>query len=305
MSKQTGKAKNTLVSLDQSFRLRFNPFFGKLLLPNIRPHHVEDFQQERAKEGEFSTVNLELGQLKTVLNAAIRWGYLGENPAKGVKPLRLPEKEPPYLTRDQIASLYPACRGWLFPFVALALNTGLRISELLALKWEDVDLKGRVIKVRSDEEFTTKGRRNREIPINDFLLGVLRKHPRHITCPHVVYTRQGVPPVQSQARARFATALRRAGLPHLRIHDMRHTFGTTLAESGVDVVTIQRLMGHRDIKTTMVYLHAAPNRMQWAVEHLRLDGSTQAEADAAEGGNLGRHGQDLVTDAHAGETASG
>ena len=64
---------------------------------------------------------------------------------------------------------------------------------------------------------------------------------------------------------------------------MRHTYGTTLAANGVDVVTIQKLMGHTDIKTAMRYLHAAPDRMKWAVENLGLDGSTQAEIDREKG----------------------
>ncbi len=70
-----------------------------------------------------------------------------------------------------------------------------------------------------------------------------------------------------------------------------------MAAEGVDVVTIQKLIGHRDIKTTMKYLHAAPDRMQWAVENLHLDGTTQAEKDAAERPKPHRHGQDLDTEA--------
>ena len=55
-----------------------------------------------------------------------------------------------------------------------------------------------------------------------------------------------------------------------------------LAADGVDVVTIQKLMGHRDVKTTMKYLHAAPDRLRWAVENIKLDGTTQEEVDTAE-----------------------
>ena len=67
-----------------------------------------------------------------------------------------------------------------------------------------------------------------------------------------------------------------------RIHDMRHTFGTTLAANGIDVRTIMELMGHTDIKTTMIYLHAAPSRMRGAVETLHLDGTTQEEVEEEE-----------------------
>ena len=295
MSKQAGKAENTIRSYDKTIRCHLVPFFGRLHLTDIRRKHVEDFVQERAGVAQHSTVNRELQQLKAILYTALRWNHLKENPAKGVKPLRLPEKEPPYLTRDQVAPLYEACDGWLHTFVAIALNTGLRISEILALKWEDIDTRNRAIKVRSDEEFTTKGRRNRAVPINDFLARALHRQPRHITCPFVIYNNQGRSPESTGVRYQFAKALKRAGLPHFRIHDMRHTFGTTLAANGVDVRTIQELMGHRDVTTTMRYLHAAPERMRGAVENLALDGTTQAEIEAEEDRKARQVGQDLDT----------
>ena len=76
---------------------------------------------------------------------------------------------------------------------------------------------------------------------------------------------------------------------------MRHTFGTTLAVKGVEVRTIMELMGHRDLKTTMKYLYAVPDRMKRAGENLGLDGTTHGEADEAEGRKLHRSGQDMDT----------
>jgi len=298
-SKQTGKAPNTVLSYERACGY-LEDFMGRRYLSDIRPRHVEDYQQERAKVADFGTVNLELAQLKAILNAAVRWGYLMENPAKGVRPLRLPEKEPPFMTRDQVARLYPACTGWLHTFVALALNTGLRLSEILALKWEDIDLRNRVVKVRSDEEFTTKGKRNRMVPINDFLAGVLSRVSRHITSPFVIYNKGGASPKACKVWSRFKYALKQAGLPHFRVHDLRHTYGTTLAANGVDVVTIMKLMGHSDIKTTMRYLHSAPDRLKWAAENLHLDGTTQAQMDEQADPKMGRDRQDLVTGAKAG-----
>jgi site-specific recombinase XerD len=74
-------------------------------------------------------------------------------------------------------------------------------------------------------------------------------------------------------------SLERAKLPHFRIHDMRHTFGTIAVSKGVDVRTVQELMGHSSIRTTIIYLHAAPNRMREAVAELGLDGSISKKAD--------------------------
>lgn len=99
---------------------------------------------------------------------------------------------------------------------------------------------------------------------------------------------------------RFNYALNLAKLPHFRVHDLRHTYGTTLVANGVDVVTIQRLMGHSDIKTTMCYLHAAPDRLKWAAETLNLDGTTQEQMDKQTDAKMGRNRQDLVTGAKVG-----
>ena len=295
MSKQAGKAPSTVKSYEIYCRVHFVPYFGSRYLSNIRSKDIEDYVQKVAKTYQFTTVNLHLRRLKAVFNTAVRWHYLQESPARKVKPLRLPEKEPPYMDRDQIARLYEACSRWVHTFVAIALNTGLRLSEITSLTWEDIDFRNRVIKVRSDETFTTKGKRNREIPINEFLFRVLRKAPRHITTPLVIFTRTGEPPDKTQVWKRFNFARKTADLPPFRIHDMRHTFGTTLAANGVDVRTIQELMGHSNMQTTMQYLHAAPNRMTWAVENLRLDGTTQQEMDDEERQKMHEGGQYLVT----------
>ena len=179
LDKQTDKAKATVSAYRVSCS-HLIQFLGHRYLSDIQRKHIEDYKGERAKNAKFSTVNLELQHLTTILNSAVTWGHLKESPAKGVKRLRIPEKEPSYLTRDQVAALFSTANDWIYTFIAIALNTGLRHSEVLALTWEDIDLINRVIKIRSGESFTTKSRKNRELPINDFLFRVLKKHPRHI-----------------------------------------------------------------------------------------------------------------------------
>jgi integrase len=295
-----GKAASTVKNYEVACRVHFVPFLGDLHLSEIRPKHIDDFKQLRANAAKHSTVNLELVLLGSILNAAVTRGYLKENPAKSIPPIRIPEKEPRYLTRDQVAKLYPECTDWIYTFVAIGLNTGLRNGEVCALTWQDVDLKNRTLKVRSDEDFTTKGKGDRAVPLNGFLYNVLKKAPRHIKNSHILFTREG----KSLVRKRFTKAAKRAGLPHFTPHDLRSTFGTWLAADGVDVVTIKNLMGHTDVKTTMKYLHAAPNRMEWAVENLNLDGQTQAEVDQSSDQKMDRTGPDLVTSGQGRKTAS-
>ena len=87
MGRQAGKAPSTIKNY-QMARKHLVGFFGNRYLSAIRPKHVEDYIQERAKVASFGSVNLELRLLKAILNTAVRWGYLKESPAAGVKPLR-------------------------------------------------------------------------------------------------------------------------------------------------------------------------------------------------------------------------
>lgn len=106
------------------------------------------------------------------------------------------------------------------------------------------------------------------MPINDELYETLRKHPRHITCPYVFYTTKGEKYISIQSS--FRTAVERARLGYVRFHDLRHTFASHLVMSGVDLRTVQQLLGHKDIKMTMRYAHLAPDHLKAAVDKRRF-----------------------------------
>ena len=148
----------------------------------------------------------------------------------------------------------------------------MRKSELFHLEWSDVDFRKRTITVSNKtdrdtgEEWHTKNYEYRVIPMNDSLYEVLRRQPRHISSSSVFCNPDGTR--FHDIRAGFETALREAGLDHIPIHALRHTFASNLVMSGVDIRTVQKLLGHKDIKTTMRYAHLAPDHLRSAVENL-------------------------------------
>ena len=147
-------------------------------------------------------------------------------------------------------------------FVVTALNTGMRKGELFALKWADVSFESGEIRVRK-----TKGRRFRVIPMNDLLLGTLRRHPRSSKGPYVFCNADGSP--WRDVRTSYRSVLRAAKLPiDLTFHDLRHTFVSNLVMAGEDLRTVAELAGHRDIRTTMRYAHLAPGKLQKSVSRL-------------------------------------
>ncbi|MSS72987.1 MAG: hypothetical protein EXS64_16065 [Candidatus Latescibacteria bacterium] len=253
------------------------PFFGPRYLKEITPRLVEDFKTEKVKTLKPSSVNEYLSVLSAMFSLAVKWEHVKDSPMKQVKRLRLDATEPPALSATDANRLLDACREDrdLYTFTALGLNTGMRISEIINLTWADVDLQRGVVKVRPKTKaegvvvWRVKTGEIRDIPANDFLADVLAKHPRHITSPYVLHRPKGRPFNDWTMQGRLARAGKRAKLTvHVHPHLLRHTFGTALAAAGVDLDTIRRLMGHTDIHMTMRYLHAAPDRMQGAVQTL-------------------------------------
>ena len=148
-----------------------------------------------------------------------------------------------------------------------AAMTGLRRGELLALRWMDVDWNARVVRVRQSYyrgRFTTpKGNRGRDVPLPVRVARALEDHSRraaYATDAALVFCHPhtGGPLDQSHLHKRFKRALERAGVREIRFQDLRHTFGTRCAASGIEMRTLQEWMGHRDYKTTLRYAAYAP-----------------------------------------------
>jgi len=263
---KTNKAKRSYERDVTSLRVHLVPYFGRYWLANISTKMIEDYKAERKNRVNPATVNRELACLKNMFTKAVEWGYLKANPAKGVKLLKEKPKTPRYLTKEEVCSLLEACPPRIYALVATAVNTGMRRGELLNLEWTDVDLNKRTITVRNKEEWHTKNYESRTIPVNDFLYEVLSKHPHHIRSPYVFCNPDGSK--YNNIWLNFEAALKKAGIEHLPFHSLRHTFASHLVMSGVDLATVQKLLGHKNIKTTMRYSHLAPDHLKGAVERL-------------------------------------
>ncbi len=154
--------------------------------------------------------------------------------------------------------------------VRVAAYAGLRQGELLALRWRDVDFAGSALTVAramsAGVESSTKSGRVRRVPLADQAAAALDRLSRrdHFTAPGelVFCNALGRPLDGSALRRRYRRAQDAADVRPLRFHDLRHTFGSLLAARGVDVVTIQKAMGHSALSTTSRYLHARPASAQ-------------------------------------------
>ncbi len=212
-----------------------------------------------------------------MFNVAIEWDLITSNPAKKVK--LFPEKPNQLrtLSHDEFEKLYNASSDFLKPVMIVAVNTGMRRSEILYLKWDDVNLKQGYITV-----IESKNNESRSIPINKILMDTL-SCVKNTSPGDYVFSHSNGEPVKSVKKG-FWAALRRSGINKCRFHDLRHTFATRLVMAGVDIVTVKEPMGHKDIKMTMRYSHPTPEHKKQAVERLNsvamdtyLDPSTPNE----------------------------
>jgi len=246
------------------------PYFGNYQLNEITPLLIEKYRAERMKSGiRKSSTNRELALLKKMFNLAIDWQYTKENPVQKVKLFsekdNLKER---VLSKEEEIRLLTECVEHLKPIVITALNTGMRRNEILSLTWNCVDLKLKIIHV-----VKTKSGKNREIPINNRLLAVLKEQKKLKKSDHVFPNPETNKPFRS-IRHSFENACRRAKIHDLRFHDLRHTFACRMIQKGCDIETLRDLLGHHSISVTERYIHTNLDQKRSAVELL----SEQKEA---------------------------
>lgn len=260
---------------DETSMKRLLESFGSITLPRIKSHLIEKHKIKRIKEVSPRTVNIELLCISHMLNKAVEWGYLKDSPAKGVKLLKYAKTPPRFLTKEETALLLKNSSAWLKPIVVIMLNTGIREGERRQLKFEDIDYEHSRVLIHA-----SKTKDYRSIPLNSEALNVFqwleKNYVAHFTQERMkrdksqkdyVFCHEDGSPVENIKKA-FANACRKAGLKRVTPHTLRHTFASHLIMSGVDLRTVQRLLGHKNISTTMMYAHLTEDHLARGVEKL-------------------------------------
>lgn len=232
---------------------------------------VTEFTRKGAKA---HTVNFEVNTMKTMLNLAVKWDYLKANPASEVKRLKTTDsKLPRLLTKEECKRFLDHCPVELEPIFFTFLSTGMRRGELVTLTWDDVDFKRRKLLIRRKQDWNPKSG-EREIPMNESVLTLferLKKENDKGKQSHFVFPGRSGNKLKVDLRVKLIKIAEDASIPNLtKVHSLRHAFASHLVMNGVDLPTVQKLMGHADIQTTMIYSHLAPDHLTEAVEKLQF-----------------------------------
>jgi integrase len=198
----------------------------------INPADIEGFKLRRRKEVSGSTVNRELALLKRMFNLAIDWDlYLGSNPVRKVKFFQEINMGFRTLTAEEEERFLTNATPYIQDIAVFGLNTGLRIGEILSLTWKSVDLENNLLSV-----FAHKTNKIRAVPINTRARRVLEYWALGRKLEFVFYNHE-------------------TGIEGVTWHTLRHTFASRLVRRGVDIVTVQQLLGHSTVTVTMRYTH--------------------------------------------------
>jgi len=240
-------------------------YFKGMSLGCITPANIEDYISDRRKQGVCgATINRELACLKRMYNLAIRWGDARKNPVMSVDFQKESPGRTRYLSLEEITGLLEASSEALRPIVFTALYTGMRLRELLSLKWTQVFIDNVIdpyIEIKK-----TKNDKTRIVPISDDLVGVLRSiRDNH---PEQVFIGERGRPLLTVKRP-FETALRKSGIRDFRFHDLRHTFASYFIMNGGDLLALKEILGHSTLKMVERYAHLASSHKRRQVNNMK------------------------------------
>lgn len=253
-----------------AIRNHLKPFFGKIDIDKISALNIEEFKAQKQAEGKCNkSINNYLGMLSKCLHCAEEWGLIKNAPR--TKHLKVPPQKFRFLTEEEYNKLLEEAQKInreFYEMVLFTLRTGVRVGELMALRWEDIDFDRQNITIRRSIVNgiigSPKSNKSRQIPLSDDIFSVIRNKKRNLKDSNIWKMETS----RFSLNRKLKRACRRFGFKVGGWHDLRHTFASKLANNGVALQVIQALLGHSDLKMTQRYAHLEPLTLSDAIKTL-------------------------------------
>lgn len=255
--------KRSWRSDEQLFKLRILPKFGHVRIDQLSRHEVQVFHGVLKANGLApATADHHLKVLRHAMNLAVDFGLIERNPLARIKLFNEDNRVENVLSEEQLKALVkvleeddsrPVCL-----IAQFLLCTGARRSEVLSARWEHIDLQKRHWLIPAKH---SKSKRVRPVPLNDSAMHVLGHLPTREKGGPLFVNRQTGRPYTDIAKV-WQRLRSKAGLPHLRIHDLRHTFASLLINGGRTLYEVQKILGHSSPKVTERYAHLSSSTLQ-------------------------------------------
>jgi integrase len=270
------KSLQTQRNYDSDLRNYILPIVAEVKLRDINIRHARLMENNMLDKNKHPrTINKVLTVFKTILNDAVKSNHLLKNPIKGYSELKEPPRTIKYWTKEEASNFLEHTRlDPLNDLYVVTLNTGMRLGEILGLCWDKVDFENNQIVVsrclgRSGLKQTTKTHEARFIPMNANVRAILEKRFKtKINDSFVFGKSDGSHLDYNHVTLRYFNKTQvDAGLSKIiRFHDLRHTFASHFMMNGGNIYTLQKLLGHKDIQTTMIYAHLDKEFLQKEIE---------------------------------------
>lgn len=263
---------STVAAKESIIRVHLIPLVGSKKLNKINNEDVQSLKTHLYERAP-ATVNTVLTTLSVMLKTAVEWNIVERMPCViGLLPVSQSEASfHGFGDYDALAEEADKLGRNAHLVVLLGGEAGLRMGEMLALEWKDVDFSKRQLHVRQSEwrghVTVPKGGRTRFVPMTVRLTEALQRY-RHLRSERVLCEDDGTPLTKRIVQRWVAKASGKANLEKTGVHILRHTFCSNLAMRGAAVPAIQKLAGHRDLKETQRYLHLSPAAIEGAIRLL-------------------------------------
>ncbi len=293
--------KNALSSMavkEYLIRCHLLPFFGDMPLDKIGPAQTEAYvlsksaPDENGKVQQDRSINNHLIVLRSMIRMAHRNELISNfKPIHAIPVKKRGSEDLRYLTFEEKDRFLNAAPKEWYPLLFIALNTGLRLGELLALKWNNVNIRERYLMVTTTlwegHEGPPKSGKERKVDLSPAVAEFLAGY-RHLRSPYVFCDAENKRLDRAQVKEIVPQTCLAAGLKdaagkpkRLTFHGMRHTFASHLVMHGIPLVAVQKLLGHSSSRVTEIYSHLEPTVTRSAVAVLDLPAPQAVETEAA------------------------
>ncbi|AGB42060.1 site-specific recombinase XerD [Halobacteroides halobius DSM 5150] len=299
---ESNLAPSTLESYEIIIKSHLIPALGDIKVSDLEPMHIKRYQTHKlkngrrdGKEGGLSkrTVQYHHRVLSKALKHAVKWRIIDNNPAEVIEAPSPDTPEIKALTHDQTKRLLNVAKDWIHDIIYIALYTGMRRSEVLALRWQDIDFKEQKLQVKQAVTnpvgkglIFRKPKTDssiRPIDVDEDIIEILKRRKKeqqenqlkfgdkYNNEYNLVFCKPTGEPMRPQTVTRnFNRVAKKAELSQFRLHDLRHTHATLMLQAGVHPKIVQERLGHSTISQTLdTYSHVIPSMQKEAVQKLK------------------------------------
>ena len=271
----TTKRSNSENRDRQSAKIILNSFGPEISFADITPQKVAAYRDARMRTVSASTIQKEFALLSHLFNIARReWGFPVDNPVTQITRPKIRNNRTRFLTKEEAQRLLDVAKTSrnqkLYPYLLVMMHTGMRPSEAAGLKWGDIDLDGRLVRLQVTKTDM------RYVPLTEMAETVLRSiRPEDAGNDMHVFLPQGSGKLQKLVdvpclhfKRSFGTARTKAGLDDVHLHDLRHTAASHLLMAGVDIRTLAEILGHKTLQMVHRYTHLLNDHKLKAVDKI-------------------------------------